>query len=243
MLVEAEIGDAAGSHWNRLVHPEFDFTSSALPLIRESGPHRRAGFMLLAVQPSKGIFRGTGTLLATTEEDGLATGSWSWETMQGMGFDRGGSWGLEGYPVSMMGSIALARQTLMDATHHQAAHERWMTRSTAGPRPPQSDAMVALAPILSARQSVLFDTKDEVNAARAHALAEEFELDVVMLGSGNEFRRLDAIVAMGREFVLPVDFPDAPVVRNAEEADSLSLRDLMTWDERRPTQRACGTRV
>ena len=109
----------------------------------------------------------------------MATGSWSWETMQGMGFDRGGSWGLEGYPVSLMGSIALARQTLMDATHHQAAHERWMTRSTAGPRPPQSDAMVALAPILSARQSVLFDTKDEVNAARAHALAEEFELDVV----------------------------------------------------------------
>ena len=122
VLVEAEIGDAAGSHWNRLVHPEFDFTSSALPL--DSGKrsaHRRAGFTLVAVQPSKGIFRGTGTLLATTEEDGLATGSWSWDTMQGMGFDRGGSWGLEGYPVSLMGSIALARQTLMDATHHQAA--------------------------------------------------------------------------------------------------------------------------
>ena len=146
VLVEAEIGDAAGSHWNRLVHPEFDFTSSALPL--DSGKrsaHRRAGFTLVAVQPSKGIFRGTGTLLATTEEDGLATGSWSWDTMQGMGFDRGGSWGLEGYPVSLMGSIALARQTLMDATHHQAAHDRWMARSTAGPRPPQSDAMVALA--------------------------------------------------------------------------------------------------
>ena len=79
VLVEAEIGDAAGSHWNRLVHPEFDFTSSALPL--DSGKrsaHRRAGFTLLAGQPSKGIFRGTGTLLATTEEDGLATGSWSW---------------------------------------------------------------------------------------------------------------------------------------------------------------------
>ena len=91
--------------------------------------------------------------------------------------------------------------------------------------------MVALAPILSARQLVLFDTKDEVNASRGHALAEEFELDMVMLGSGNEFRRLDDIVAMGREFVLPVDFPDAPVVRNAEEADSVSLRDLMTWDE------------
>ncbi|MEC8114321.1 MAG: hypothetical protein VX104_00585, partial [Planctomycetota bacterium] len=90
VLVEAEIGDAAGSHWNRLVHPEFEFTSSALPL--DSGKrsaHRRAGFTLVAVQPSKGIFRGTGTLLATTEEDGLATGSWSWETMQGMGFDRG----------------------------------------------------------------------------------------------------------------------------------------------------------
>ena len=232
VLVEAEIGDAAGSHWNRLVHPEFDFTSSALPL--DSGKrsaHRRAGFTLVAVQPSKGIFRGTGTLLATTKEDGLATGSWSWETMQGMGFDRGGSWGLEGYPVSLMGSIALARQTLMDATHHQAAHERWMTKSTAGPRPPQSDAMVALAPILSSGQPVLFDTKDEVNAARAHALAEEFGLDLVMLGSGNEFRRMDDIVAMGREFVLPVDFPDAPVVRNAEEADSLSLRDLMTWEE------------
>ena len=232
VLMEAEIGDAAGSHWNRLVHPEFDFTSAALPM--DSGKrsaHRRAGFTLVAVQPSKGIFRGTGTLLATTEEDGLATGSWSWETMQGMGFDRGGSWGLEGYPVSLMGSIALARQTLMDAGHHQLAHSQWMKQSTAGPRPPQSDAMVALAPILSGAQSVLFDTKDEVNAARAHALAEEFELDLVMLGSGNEFRRLDAIVEMGSEFVLPVDFPDAPVVRNAEEADALSLRDLMTWDE------------
>ena len=82
-----------------------------------------------------------------------------------------------------------------------------------------------------------------MNAGRGHALAEEFELDVVMLGSGNEFRRLDDIVAMGREFVLPVDFPDAPVVRNAEEADSLSLRDLMTWMKPRPIRSACATRV
>ena len=101
--------------------------------------------------------------------------------------------------------------------------------------------MVALAPILSARQSVLFDTKDEVNAARAHALAEEFELDVVMLGSGNEFRRLDAIVAMGREFVLPVDFPDAGGSK-CRRSRLVVVGDLMTWTSAvQPS--ACGTRV
>ena len=79
VLVEAEIGDAAGSHWNRLVHPEFDFTSNKASF----GSGKRSAYAgrvhVVGRPPSKGIFRGTGTLLATTEEDGLATVRGLWK--------------------------------------------------------------------------------------------------------------------------------------------------------------------
>ena len=72
VLVEAEIGDAAGSHWNRLVHPEFDFTSSA-SFDSESGPwHRQAGFTLVAID-SKGIFEEQGRNIATAEDGSSST--------------------------------------------------------------------------------------------------------------------------------------------------------------------------
>ena len=54
--------------------------------------------------------------------------------------------------------------------------------------------------------------------------------ELILRGSGQEFRRLDAIRATNRAVLLPVNFPKPPNVATAESALDASLEDLMEWD-------------
>ncbi|MGB0331032.1 MAG: amidohydrolase family protein [Planctomycetota bacterium] len=65
---------------------------------------------------------------------------------------------------------------------------------------------------------------------RAARLADEFNRPMMVLGTGTEFRRLDAVLAAGLPLVLPVNYPEAPDVSTSMAADAHSLRDLATWE-------------
>lgn len=93
---------------------------------------------------------------------------------------------------------------------------------------------------------LLFDTEDELEALRAGKVAREFERTAILLGSGLEFRRLDAIAADGLPVLVPVRFPPPPDVSSVGAADAVDLRELMTWEQAPTNLRrldAAGVRV
>ncbi|HEX2836907.1 MAG TPA: amidohydrolase family protein [Phycisphaerales bacterium] len=86
------------------------------------------------------------------------------------------------------------------------------------------------APIL------LFQSEDELEFLRAAKIAREFERPFMVLGSGEEFARLDAIKKETQEpnfkaLFLPLNFPKAPDVSTPGKAESVELRDMMTWEQ------------
>ncbi len=139
------------------------------------------------------------------------------------------------YPSSLMGSYALMRQTFMDATWRRAAF-------AANPALPLDSmhALDALQPLFLAAndphaQSLLVEAPDELDFARLVRLARQ-ELPttpLAILASGNEFRAEAEIAALvgdgATPVIVPVEFPQAPDLISPVAAESISLRDLMTW--------------
>ena len=147
-----------------------------------------------------------------------------------VGFDRGGR-DDRAYPRSLMGAIAIIRQTLYDAQWYGVCLRIWREDPQGHEPPLRADALAALADVILGRQQVLFDVSDEQNAIRAARILDEFDLDGVLLGSGLEFRRLDAVVAQQRPIILPLNYPKRPSVASLLEADDVSLRTMMTWEQ------------
>src|SRR6185312_2881305 len=77
---------------------------------------------------------------------------------------------------------------------------------------------------------VVIEAGDELYALRADRIATEFQLNAIILGSGDEYKRLEEIKAAGRPIIVPVNFPKAPNVATPEAALNVSLDRLMHWD-------------
>ncbi len=226
ILADPAEGDRGpGSHWNRRIHPELSMADVSTPSSSVREALRKLGFTAAAVFPDSGVLRGSGVVVALADEPEHAL-AYADRTWMAAAFERGGS-----YPNSLMGSIALLRQTLYDAQWHEAGRRIWSEFPQGNEPPPRADSLVALEDVINGRQTMLFDVRDELDAVRAARIADEFGLDMILLGSGTEFRRLDEVRAAGVAIIVPLRFPDRPNVSTLPDAENVSLRDLMTWEQ------------
>jgi imidazolonepropionase-like amidohydrolase len=217
---------AAGKHWSPKVTPQRHVLAGAGLPTTNRDELRKLGFGAVAIAPSGGIFRGTSAVVLTGKP-AAGEGQRVVKDMayQSMAFDRRG----DGYPGSQMGVIAMMRQTFLDAQWHTQALAAWAQDPKNNRVPEQSDALLSL--IGTRKLPFVFDTQDELELLRAKKVADEFDRQAIALGSGLEFRRIDAVAACGMPILVPVDFPDAPDVSTLALAEATSLRDLMTWEQ------------
>ncbi len=220
--------DSTGAYWNERIHPELTVAQQPAPPQSLRSQLRGVGFTAGAFYPADGIFRGTGAVLSTDDDDAHVR-TYADRTAMAAGFERGGFRG--GYPGSLMGMIALARQALYDAQWY-AQSQRIYLNDPAGHEPPAPEhALSALSSVIAGEQPILFEASDELNAMRAKRIADEFGLDLWLLGSGLEFRRLDDIASLNVPIIVPLDYPDRPDVTSLQEAEKATLRDMMTWEQ------------
>ncbi|MCZ6834410.1 MAG: amidohydrolase family protein [Planctomycetota bacterium] len=230
LIDPGERESSPGAHWNDLVHPEINMIDQPLPDASLREQMRKMGFTSAAVYPEQGIFRGTGVFIALADEDEHAL-AYLDRTSMAVAFQRKRRFGRNAYPNSMMGAIALMRQTLYDAQWHEASRRVYEQFPQGNEPTIRADALDALQMTINRYQPVLFDVSDELDAIRASQVVNEFDLDVTYLGSGFEFRRLNEIVALNRSFIVPLNFPKAPEVKDVAAAEQVSLRELTTWEQ------------
>jgi imidazolonepropionase-like amidohydrolase len=214
-------------HTNRLVHPERDMTLHAqdAPLFKKL---RGAGFTTAVVVPKGGLFRGTSALINLGEGltgSNLLAGDLAQivSIQPGPGTDRG-------YPGSLMGAVALTRQTLLDARWYRDAWAAYESDPRQA-RPDFNTALDALAPAAHGEQRVVFETDDVLDTLRVAGIVAEFGLDAWLVGNGEEYKLLDAVAATGLPVLLPVSFPEAPEVGEEDEDDlTVTLEELRHWE-------------
>jgi N-acetylglucosamine-6-phosphate deacetylase len=219
--------DAKGAHWNMKVMPQRRAIDGK-PLGEDVAKGLRAmGFTSAVIAPRGGVFRGQGAWVSLAKADDDASISrpeaYAPSVYQSVFMELGredapdaARW--PGYPNSQMGAIALIRQCLSDADWLKA-------NAPKGPEVPVSLTALNLP------MPMLMNADDDLEVLRMAKIAREFNRGAIILGSGNEYKRLDPIAALKLPMIVPINFPEAPRVATLGEQESVELRELMSWEQ------------
>jgi len=220
-------GDVGPTHWNPQVRAWFSTTANAKDDTTRRVSLRSLGFGTALAVPQQGIFRGTASVVNLGDE-GIRERVLRPDLVQTVGFQR--SFQLGGmYPNSAMGTVALMKQTFMDAEWYIRAWGAYETSGRSLLPPETSEALAALGKAVKGTQPVLFETTSEEEYLRAYKLAQDYKLTPWFRGSGQEYRLIDVLKGRTQPLVVPLAFPDAPNVSSPEAAAGASLADLRHW--------------
>ncbi|MDX2128315.1 MAG: amidohydrolase family protein [Chloroherpetonaceae bacterium] len=188
--------------------------------------YRAMGFTATLSVPKRGILKGESALFSLGDDSPNALVI---ERSVAQHFSLDVDFFSRGYPNSLMGVIALLRQTFYDAKWHQEALKVPAKGIPVSQRPEFISELDALSPAVSGKMPTMVETTDELSLFRAAVLAKEFGLKLWALGSGYEYRRLSEVKKTAIPLVLSVNFPSAPEVQSAAEANQVSFADLEHW--------------
>lgn len=221
-----------GNAANGAIHAEKEWFAQVYPDVKAADKWITNGFTSVQSAHLDGIFQGTAVTLSLADKKAHEI-IYKSRSKQFMAFDKGSS--PQDYPTSLMGSIALIRQTFSDA--------RWYNDSVAKAKDYPEDVKtpdfnIALERLSNIKeQGVIFNSGNLNNELRAAKLLKQQGLKVQLLGSGEEYARLNELAAYHPQLVLPLNFPSAPDVSSETAAANVSLSELRHW-ERAPANPA-----
>ena len=222
-----ESGEPPAGHWNRRITPQRRIADLYTGDEERLKKYREAGITAIVAAPQQGIIKGTSCVVATASgKPGQRMLKEIFAQHLRLTTSFGGA---GGYPTSPMGAVAVARQTLLDAQWYRSA----LDTALASPQIAAPDFQASLQALMEQTESgvpVVIDTTNEQHAMRADRFAREFQLPLILRGSGREYRLLEKVASLQRPIVLPVDFPKAPNVASAESASLVPVQDLMHWE-------------
>jgi imidazolonepropionase-like amidohydrolase len=212
-------------HWNQKIHADYRAKNDLKIKSKDLKSLKSIGITAAQVIPEKGIFKGQTDLILLDEDFTSLKPS----IAQVIEFKSGG-WSDRSYPNSLLGVIALIRQTLLDA--------EWYGKSIDLIEEfPEQNEPIKYNPSLSQidnfrknQKPILFKAKEEHAVLRALNISKEYNLNPWIMGSGFEYRRLESIVPQKPFFIFSLNFPSKPKVLDPYLAHQYSTEQLKHWD-------------
>lgn len=201
--------------WNEAVRSEHEGHRSFVADNKKAEELRKLGFGSVLSINKDGIFRGSSplVLLGDDKENDLMILS---QAAANLSFNKGSS--TQDYPGSLMGAIALIRQTYYDAKwYHEGGYKKEYNIS-----------LEAINNLQSLPQ--IFEAGDKQNELRAVAIAKEFGLNYILKGSGEEYERINELKATQSSFIVPLNFPEAFDLSDPYDALNLNLHEMKQWE-------------
>ena len=211
-----------------LVTPEHRIAQNFLPDAKAFEKLREIGFTTANVVPDHGILRGTSAFVALGETDANRAVIKP-DVFQHIAFDTERR-REDIYPVSLMGTIAVVRQTFFDAHHYALDQADYLKHPAGRNRPAYNMGLESLAPAVEKKMRVILDPQDALMVDRSTRLAQELNLDIYIVSSGQEWRRPDLAKAAAVPFIVPLNFPELPKMPSDDDWDQVSLDELRAWD-------------
>ncbi len=201
--------------WNAAIKPEQHAIQLFTTDETKAKQLRDAGFGTVLTHMKDGIVRGTGSIvtLANKKENYITLRE---RASMHYSFSKGSS--PSPYPSSQMGSVALLRQTFLDAQWYKKGNEK-------------NEVNISLDAFLQhLNLPQIFETSDKWYAVSADRIGDEFGIQYIIKGSGNEYQRIKEIAATKAAFILPLNFPQAMDVEDPNDARFVSLSAMKHWE-------------
>ena len=201
--------------WNQAIRPQVNASELFTVDDTKAAPFREAGFGTVLSHQKDGIARGTGVLatLANLADNFVVIKD---KASAHYSFSKGTS--QQSYPSSIMGSIALLRQTYLDA--------EWYKNK------PATEGTNLSLQAWNDNQNLpqIFEANDKWNDLRADRIGDEFGVQYIIKGGGNEYQRIKEIAGTKASYILPLNFPQAMDVDDPNDARYITLTDMKHWE-------------
>ena len=201
--------------WNQAIKSDVDVYKVFNVNDAVAKPLREAGFGTVLTHVKDGVARGTGAVVTlANEKENLviikekASAHYS--------FNKGSS--SQSYPSSMMGYIALLRQSYLDAAWYK--------------NKPYQEGFNATLQSWNDNQGLpqIFEASDKWNDMRADRIGDEFGVQYIIKAGQNEYQRIKEIKSTNATYILPLNYPQAQDVEDPADARFVSLEDMKHWE-------------
>ncbi|MDN5285678.1 MAG: amidohydrolase [Mucilaginibacter sp.] len=198
--------------WNESIKPEMN-AKTIFHADAKNEDLKKNGFSTVQSLIHDGIARGTSVVVSLGDErDNLVM--LKDQAAAHYSFSKGTA--ATNYPSSLMGSIALLRQTYYDAQWYKTQKEEYnisldeFNRTQSLPQ--------------------IFEVSDPQSILRADKIAKEFGHQYIYKTDGEEYQRIAAVKATGSSFIVPVNFPAPYDVEDPLDARSITYEQLKNWE-------------
>jgi len=201
--------------WNQAIRTDIDAGALFSVDTLRAKTWRDLGFGTALTHQPDGIARGTGAIVTfgIGQENTMMIKE---NASAHYSFNKGSS--TQSYPSSLMGSIALLRQSYLDA--------QWYKNN------PQTEGVNLTLKKWNEQQQIpqIFEANDKWNALRGDRIGDEFGVQFIIKAGGNEYQRINEMKTSRAAFILPLNFPATMEVDDAHDSRYISLQDLKHWE-------------
>jgi imidazolonepropionase-like amidohydrolase len=201
--------------WNQALRTEYSAAAEYSDDPKAAEDWRKHGFGALLTHRADGISRGTGALVlpADLREHEMILAD---KASHHLSFRKGSS--PQAYPASLMGVIALLRQTYLDAQWYQAEGRK-------------TEINLSLDAWLEVQKlPQVFEAGEKFDILRLQKIGQEFGVKYIVKSAGDEYQRLSEVVLTGYPLIVPLNFPEGYDVRDPLDALNVPLKDLKHWE-------------
>jgi imidazolonepropionase-like amidohydrolase len=206
--------------WNQALKADVQAIALFTPDDTKAKGLREAGFGTVLTHQQDGIARGTGSLvvLGGDRANGMVVKE---KASAHYSFNKGSS--TQTYPSSLMGTIALLRQTYLDAQWYKSAQAQ------------QTEGLNMTLQAWNDQQNlpqIMDPTQggDLWNTLRADRIGDEFGVQYIVKASGKEYQRIEEVKATKAPLIVGLNFPAAQDVEDPNDARYVSLADMLHWE-------------
>ncbi|HCN82661.1 MAG TPA: amidohydrolase [Sphingobacteriaceae bacterium] len=199
--------------WNQAIKPDFKARSIFTADGVKAEGLKKFGFGAVLSVNRDGIARGTSVAVSLgNEADNLVI--LNDQAAAQYSFSKGTS--TTSYPTSLMGTIALLRQTYLDAAWYKTA---------------KSEYNISLDEFNKTQNlPQIFEVTDALNVLRADKIGDEFGKQYIFKTDGKEYQRIAEVKATGGSFIIPVSFPKPFDVEDPADARKIAYADMKDWE-------------
>lgn len=199
--------------WNEAIRPEISVRSIFSVDTKKAEDYKKIGFGTVQSANRDGIVRGVSMIVTLNEgpESGVILKD---QAAAHYSFSKGSS--VNSYPTSLMGSIALLRQTYMDAAWYKNQKEEYN---------------ISLDEFNKSQGiSQIFEVNDVLSVLRADKIGDEFGKQYIFKTDGKEYQRIAEAKATGGTFIIPLSFPKPFEIEDPADARNISYTQLKDWE-------------
>ena len=202
--------------WNESIRPEYNSVENIKFDQKKSNILRKEGFGSVVSHSMDGIMRGTGTFISLSN-DVEQNIIFSEKASNHFSFMKGSS--RQRYPSSLMGAVALMKQSFFDAEWYKANSGKL------------SQTNLSLSSINDNKGlPKIIEVSDKLRVLLAQKIEKEVDVKFLIKGQGDEYQRIHEIKEGNSNLIIPINYPKPFNVDDPFKNEDILLSQLKHWE-------------